>query len=397
MKRLEMADDRNGVKRSIMRIAFDGQLFLKGNKTGIAWNAHNLISELVKYPENQCIIQCFTYKCTEEYRKILHEYQKMGCRIERCRWFRYVWYQYLWMILPVPYRCFFFSQVDLTQFFNYAVPPGVREKSVTIIHDMAYKSCPDTVQLKTRIWLKWSMKRSCKHADRIITVSEFSKREICKYLQVRKDKVTVIPNAVDHTIFHPNYTESQIQQVLSKYKIERNYFLYLGTIEPRKNLERLIGAYEKLYRKDKDIPQLVLAGGKGWLCESIYKKAHRLVLKQKIIFTGYVKQEESPALMCGARVFVFPSLYEGFGMPPLEAMACGTPVIVSNTAALPEVVGDAGILVNPQKENEICRAMKEMLTDDRSRERYRELGLKRAGQFTWANAAAKLMKVYQSM
>lgn len=381
----------------IVRIAFDGQLFLKGNKTGIAWNAHNLIAELVKYPENQCIIQCFTYKCAGGYKKILNEYRKMGCRIERCRWFRYVWYQYLWMIFPVPYRCFFFSKVDLTQFFNFAVPPGVRGKSVTIIHDMAYKSCPDFVKLKTRVWLEWSMKKSCRHADHIITVSEFSKKEICRYLPIREEKITVIPNAVDHTIFHPGYTKAQIQQVLKRYRIKRNYFLYLGTIEPRKNLERLIGAYEKLYRESKDIPQLVLAGGKGWLCDNIYKKAQKLVLEQQIIFTGYVRQEDSPVLMCGAEAFVFPSLYEGFGMPPLEAMACGTPVIVSNTSALPEVVGNAGILINPENENEIYKAMRKMVQDDRCRERYRELGLKQASQFTWANAASKLMKAYRSI
>ena len=380
-----------------MKIAFDGQLFLKGNKTGIAWNAHNLILELVKYPENNCVIQCFTYKSTRKYREVLKEYQKIGCRVERCRWFRYVWYQYLWMIIPFPYRLFFFYDADITQFFNFTVPPGVRGKGVTIIHDMAYKTCPHTVKLKTRVWLEWSMKKTCRHADQIITVSEFSKREISKYLKIQKQKIAVVPNAVDHKIFHPDYTETQIQKVLYKYKIKKDYFLYLGTIEPRKNLERLIGAYEKLCRKSDNVPQLVLAGGKGWLCESIYKKAQELVREQKIVFTGYVSQKDSPVLMCGARAFVFPSLYEGFGMPPLEAMACGTPVIVSNTAALPEVVGNAGILVNPEKENEICKAMVKMIADDGCREKYRELGLKRARQFTWENAAAKLMEVYQSM
>lgn len=379
-----------------MKIAFDGQLLLGKDRTGIAWNAHNLILELAKDQDNECTIQYFKSRHTSSQR--LEEYQRAGCRAECCSWFRYVLYKYLWLVFPVPYRIFFHTRPDITQFFNFTVPPGVRGKRIVFIHDLAYRACPQTVGRKTRVWLELSMKKSCRHADHIVTVSKFSKREIMKYLHVPKEKITVVPNAVDHTVYHADYTQEQIQKVQNKLGIEREYFLYLGTIEPRKNLERLICAYARLCGNKKQVPQLVLAGRRGWLCDGIYQKARELDPGgNNILFTGYVSQEDSPILMCGARAFVFPSLYEGFGMPPLEAMACGTPVITSNVTALPEVVADAGITVDPKSEVQICQAMKKILEDDSIREKYQKLGQQRASKYTWKHSARRLSSLYQTI
>lgn len=380
-----------------MKIAFDGQLFMGGNKTGIAWSAHNLILELAKYAENECVIQCFSLRHSKDKLKNLKVYEEAGCQIECCRWFHYSLYKLMWMFIPIPYRIFFRSNADISHFFNYIAPPGVRGKCVAVVHDMAYQSCPQTVSKKTLYWLKMSLKRSCRHADHIITDSEFSKTEIIKYLHIHPKRITVIPAAVDHSIYHTGYSQEQIQKVLDKLNIEREYFLYLGTIEPRKNLVKLISAYAKLCRKEENVPQLVLAGGRGWLCDDIYKKAEELGLGNKVLFTGYIDQEDSPVLMCGAKAFVFPSLYEGFGMPPLEAMACGTPVIASNATSLPEVVGDAGILVDPHSEKEIYMAMKTLLEDDEYRDRLRMRGLERAKKFTWERSARRLMNVYRKL
>lgn len=376
-----------------MKIAFDGNLILKENKTGIAWNAHNLLLELAKYPENECTVQYFKYQAG----KRLDVYRNAGCSLECCSWFGASMYKLLQLIFPVPYHFFFPTEREITQFFNYIVPPGVRGKCVVFIHDMAYKSCPGTVKLKTRIWLELCMKRSCRYADHILTVSEFSKREILRYLHIPEEQISIVPNAVDHTVYHNNYTAKQIQEVRNKYGIKEEYILYLGTIEPRKNLERLIGAYEMLCREREYAPQLVLAGGKGWMCEGIYQKAQEAVRKNRILFTGYVSQKDSPVLMCGAKIFVFPSLYEGFGMPPLEAMACGTPVITSNTTSLPEVVGKAGLTVNPGCEEEICQAMGHMLDNDPYREKLRKLGLDQAARYTWKKSAERLMNVYRNL
>ncbi len=141
----------------------------------------------------------------------------------------------------------------------------------------------------------------------------------------------------------------------------------------------------------------MLAGKKGWLCEGIYEKARRLGLGQDLLFTGYVAQEDSPLLLCGAKAFLFLSLYEGFGMPPLEAMACAAPVIVSNTASLPEVVGDAGLLVNPESEEEICSAMERILYDQDHREQLGKAGMERAREYTWEKSAVMLTEVYQRL
>lgn len=378
-----------------MKITFDGQLLLGRDRTGIAWNAHNLILELLKYHEHEYTIQCFRGRRNTVQISRLVEYQRSGCRIEYCRRFYYTIYKILWIVLPVPHRFFFRTKADVTQFFNYAVPPGVRGKRVTYIYDMAYKACPYAVSRKTRIWLELCMRKSCRHADHIITISEFSKKEILKYLKVPEENITVVPCAVNHTVYHPNYSQTQIRKILDRYEISQEYFLYLGTIEPRKNLERLIAAYAMLCKEKQHVPLLVLAGKKGWLCEGIYAKVRKLGMEKKILFPGYIPPEESPLLMCGARAFLFPSLYEGFGMPLLEAMACGTPVIASNTTSLPEVAGDAGILINPESEKEICRAMKKILEDEQERKRLQECGIERARSYTWKKSTAMLLDVYQ--
>ncbi len=386
-----------------MKIVFHGQLLNHTNKTGIAWAAHHFILELAKYPENECIIQIFSLFHKKENLKNLKVYEDAGCWIDECRWFPYALYKILWLILPIPYQMFFHSKPDITQFFDFTAPPGIKGAAVTFIHDMAYRAYPKTVSFKTRNWLRASMKRTCQHADHIITISEFSKKEIVKYLKVPDKQITVVPCAVDHTVYHPGYSKTQIQNTKEKYgiDIDREYFLYLGTIEPRKNLEQLICAYAKLvqiYEKQKEkVPLLVLAGGRGWNCRQIYEKAKALQLHHQVYFTGYIEQKDSPALMCGALAFVFPSVYEGFGMPPLEAMACGTSVIVSNTSSLPEVIKDAGILVNPTSKKEIYEAMKKVLEDTAFRRELEIRARKRAQTFTWQKSADKLMKVYKTL
>ncbi len=379
-----------------MRIAFDGQLLLEPTKTGIAWNAHHLVLELAKDPRNQCIIRCFADINDKEQMEALRVYRDAGCVLECCRRIQFVWYKLIQLIVPVPHRLFFRSKPDIAQFFNFTVPPGVFGKRIVFIHDLAYKSCPHTVSVKTRLWLELSVKKSCRRADRIVTVSEFSKKEIIRYLHIPKEKIAVVPNAADPVRYHP-CTKEQVCAVKKSFGIRGKYFLYLGTVEPRKNLERLIRAYEMLCGQVKNAPLLVIAGKKGWLCRGIYQKAKRLRRQGKIVFAGYVRQEDVPALMSGAQAFVFPSLYEGFGMPVLEAMACGTPVITSNTASLPEVVSDAGITVDPYCEKQIFQAMLRICREKGFRESLVQKGIARAKAYTWQRSAKKLTEVYRSL
>jgi glycosyltransferase involved in cell wall biosynthesis len=381
-----------------MRIAFDVQLFLKGEKTGIAWCADNLIKELSQDSKNEYQLNYFE---TIQARKKLSEldaYRRKGCMDNACKYFNDILYKILWSIVPISYSMFFGKQAQITQFFNYSIPPGVKGKKVTIIHDMAYKAIPDTVRKKTRKWLELTVPKSCDRADRIITVSEFSKSEIIKYLHIEEDKITVMPHGVNSNLFHSEYKLSQIQSVKEKYKIEGKYFLYLGTLEPRKNIERIIEAYSCFIERNQtmDVPSLVLAGRKGWMYDSIFEKVKQLELEDKVIFTGYVLEDEAPILMCGARCFIFASLYEGFGMPVIEAMSCGTPVITSNTTSLDEVGGKAAMKVNPLSVIEITKAM-EAFSDESTLNEYRIKGFNHASKYTWKAAASILANVYHEL
>lgn len=382
-----------------MKIAFESQLFLGGNKTGIGWCADNIVKELAADPEYQCQCDYMAYHQEEGQRYPVHEYEEYGVKMNPCKWFHPLIYKLIWPFFPIPYSLFFGSDRQITQFFNFVVPPGVKGKKVTIVHDMAYKAYPETVYYKTRRWLQLTLKGSCRRADAIITVSEFSKQEIVKYLGVKPEKITVMPNGVDLELYHPNYTEEQVGSVKDHYKIQGDYFLYLGTLEPRKNIERVIEAYDCLLKENayKDIPKLVLAGGKGWLYDSIFETVHKLKIENQVIFTGYVDAEEVPVLMKGAKAFLFPSLYEGFGMPPLEAMACGTTVITSNCSSLPEVVGDAGILVDPLSVDEIKAAMARVMSDEALCMELGKKGIERAQKYTWKHSVEILKQVYEKL
>lgn len=381
----------------MVKIAFDGQLFLKGNKTGIGWCADNLIKTISKNGNYDCQINYFSKNYSDKALSNMEDYRRYGVKLHQCNWFNDVWYKLLWPFFRIPYNYFFKDDCQITQFFNYVIPPGVKGKKITIVHDMAHLACPETVRPKTKRWLDLTLKQSCKRADVIITVSEFSKNEIIQYLGIPEEKIVVMLSGVDLSFFHPNYSKDKIAAVAKKYGITRDYFLYLGTIEPRKNIQRIIGAYVELKKKRKVIPQLILAGGKGWLCDSIYKNVKELNMPEDIIFTGYIAEEDSPLLISGAKAFLFPSLYEGFGTPPVEAMACGTPVISANVASIPEVIGDAGLLVNPYEVEKIREAMEKMLDDGELWTTLRDKGIERAKRYTWENSARVLEKVYEDI
>lgn len=381
-----------------MKVQIDVQSLLEKDKTGIALTMRNVIMNMVrKHKEGLYYLNYFSMLYKPESKVILDDFYDIGCIPNECRWFHHVVYKMLYNFIPIPYSLFFGSDADITHFMNYHVPPGVKGRVVTTIHDMAYKAFPETLKRKTLHMLNLSMDRSCRRADKIITVSNFSRDEIVKYLGISADKIVVVPNGVDLSKFHPSYSLDEITSTKNKYGIKGDYFLYLGTLEPRKNIERLIKAYDLLKKRLGSIPDLVVAGKKGWLYDSIFEVVNSLNLNNNVFFTGYVDEKDGPLLMNGATAFAFPSLYEGFGLPPLEAMACGTPVITSNAASLPEVVGDAAVLVDPYSIDSIANAMEDLLKSPTLRTKLIDRGLKRASMFTWDRSANIILDVYEQL
>ena len=379
------------------KVALDIQSVFENNKTGIGWTVKKIVDHLVGRGG-------FSYQLNYSGRyhirgeqPVIRKYIEEGCTIRHCSWIEFPIYRRIWRCIPVPYRWLFGNNIKITQFFNYVIPPGVSGKKVLFVYDMAYMAYPDTINKRTKNDMDKNLRPSCERADIICTISEFSKLEIIRYLGAEPSKVRVIPCGVDHSLFHPCEEKAKIEFTKSKYGIKGEYFLYLGTLEPRKNVLNIIRAYIKLLKEMGEAPILVLAGKKGWLYEEIFLETEKAGIEKRVIFTGYVEDEDVPLLMNGAYVFLFPSLYEGFGLPVIEAMACGTPVITSNDTSLSEVAGNAALLVDPKNNQAIMEAMKRLLLDEKL---YGELvyeGENRSKVFTWENSAACLERIYDEL
>ena len=380
-----------------MRITFDAVPLCSEKITGIGWCEVGQTNALAKlHPEDRYEYSVFTSgddSRTERVRSLAAK----NIGINSSSFSGYL-YRAASTFLPVPYSFFFGRKSDVTHFFNYIVPPFVSGKKVVTVHDMVYKAFPDTVRGRTKFMLNMGLKRSMRRADIIVTDSEFSKEEILKYFPQHKRKIRVVPCGVDLERFKPCTDPERISQVKSSLGIEGDYFLYVGTIEPRKNLRRLIAAYAAFVKKvGENSPKLVLAGGKGWLDGEIYASVRKLGLEGKVLFTEYVPAGDMTPLMCGALAFVFPSLYEGFGMPPLEAMACGAPVLTTNAASLPEVVGDCAVICDAYSVKSIAQGLYRLYSDKDLRAQLSRKGIERAKGFTWERSAQMLHNIYREL
>lgn len=303
---------------------------------------------------------------------------------------------YFWRLFPTACDSAFRS-ADLFLSFSYTMPDTVRGKKMLFVYDMVVERFPETMDRRNRIILSHTLQHACRKADCILTISEFSKREICECMHVPEEKVRVIPLAADLQVFHPDYQADEIKQCKQRYGIDQPYFLCAGTIEPRKNTMRLLDAYARLLERLPDAPKLVLTGKKGWLYEDILARMEKEDLHGRVIYTEFVPDTDLALLMAGARAFVFPSLYEGFGLPPLEAMCCGTPVLSSSAASLPEVVGDAGLTVDPLNADEIAAQLLTLAADDALCAKLSRRGLARSRSFSWDRSAAALDEAVKSL
>jgi glycosyltransferase involved in cell wall biosynthesis len=268
-----------------------------------------------------------------------------------------------------------------------------RWTAITTVHDLVSYIYPETHTAITnylqRVWLPLSLR----HSTAVVTVSQHSKVDVCKYLSLDPHRVSVVPCGVNPR-FTPIVEDRERTRLSERYGIRRPYILYLGDIQARKNVTGLLHAFARL-RATRSTHTLVLAGAPTWKYEAIYRVVTHLGLSADVIFTGYVATDDVPALYRQADLFVFPSLYEGFGRPPLEAMACGTPVVTSNVSSLPEVVGDAALTVDPHDVDGLAMAIERALVDAPLRAELRSRGLERTAGFTWEHAAREMVAVYQ--
>ncbi len=278
-------------------------------------------------------------------------------------------------------------------------PKGVTRYVLTI-HDLIPLLYPEMVKRKHQYHFRIVIGRLLHLADAIIVDSECTRQSILERFAIPQQKLSVISIGVNTELFLPMEDPERLGKVRARYGLATDpYVLFVGNIEPRKNLLRLIRAYARL-RERSNVPEklrLVIAGPKGCLCEDVFALPVHLRLTEHVLFLGRVAAEDLPALYAGALAFVFPSLYEGFGLPPLEAMACGTPVVAAKVSALPEVVGDAALLVDPYNVEELAEAMYRVLTDTALHEQMRWKGLERAQLFSWEETARKTLKVYEEV
>jgi len=272
-------------------------------------------------------------------------------------------------------------------------------KTVTTFHDLSFEKYPEFYSASKNYWhFSMNPKRQACEADKMIAVSESTKDDLVKIYGINSDKIKVIYSGVslDSGIWN---SESGILKVRKKYNLPEKYILYLGTLEPRKNIIGLIKAFEKLKTSpgpslsggEFEKLKLVIAGSKGWLYKDIFKIVENSPAKNDIIFTGFIDDKDKAILYNQAELFVYPSFYEGFGFPPLEAMACGTPVITSNFSSLPEAVENAAITINPYNLDELYKAMKMVLNDDKLKNILIKKGLEQTKKFSWQKCARETL------
>ena len=278
---------------------------------------------------------------------------------------------------------------------QYVAPPLSGIPTVAAIHDISYEHFPQYFRFRDTVRARLTIRHTARSAAHVLTISECSRRDISKTYGVPDDRISVAYCGVNDIFFSvsPNALDPAPREHLG---IRGPYILAVGNLQPRKNIRGLLRAFSLLLHSEPSLPhQLVLVGRKAFLYDGIFEELNRLGLADRTVFTGYVPDSELPGLYAAADVFVYPSFFEGFGLPPLEAMASGTPVVVGDNSSLPEVVGDAGLLVDVSRDEEIAGAIRRILTDDLLRARLRQEGRDRARRFTWERTARQTLEVLE--
>ncbi|CAG0934668.1 mannosyl-N-acetyl-alpha-D-glucosaminyl-diphospho-ditrans,octacis-undecaprenol 3-alpha-mannosyltransferase / alpha-1,3-rhamnosyltransferase [Thermoflexales bacterium] len=330
------------------------------------------------------------------------------------KWLMRVWQR---LRIPIPVELIV-GKVDLFHSPDFTLPPtlpGV--PTLLTVHDLSFIRDPDSAWPSLRAFLNQAVPRSVKRATHVLADSQATKNDLIELFGTPAEKITVLYSGVEAR-FAPVHDRTELDRVCAKYQLPRPFILSIGTLQPRKNYGRLIEAFGQLVaarsstsplrgsahalsaergRAGRNVSpgyHLVITGGQGWMAEPIFEQVKRSGLESRVHFPGFVDDVDLPALYSAADLFAYVSLYEGFGLPLLEAMACGTPVVGSKVSSLPEVIGEAGLQVDPRDVADIAHALQQMIEQPDLRARSIELGLERAKLFTWDKAARELLAIY---
>lgn len=362
-------------------------------KTGVGYYAKNLIHALAKIDyENDYFLFGIFYDCfPKNWKKAmipkapnfkLHQKNSLTWLVRK-KWEK-----------GGKYKEKLLGEIDLLHCTAYTMPPVTKPKVIVTIHDLSCFVYPHYHTEANYHFITRNVHQAARKASFIIADSISTQREISRFLHTPEEKMKVIYLAAGDR-FKEKLSPTSIAQIKKKYNIRKPYFFTVGSLEPRKNLANALIAYKALLEIGKYDYQFVISGGKGWKNELLYQLLQKLNLDDYLVFTGYVPEEDLPALYQGAEAFVYPSFYEGFGLPVLEAMSSGTPVITSNTSSLPEVAGDAAILVNPGEIFDLYEAMESVISKPSLREELKLKGLKQSKKFSWEKTAQQTLEVYR--
>jgi len=384
----------------IMRIGVDIRCLVDGKRTGVEEYTVNVLTELFERDQaNEYVLFLNSYRKSGFEDEIFAKYKNIS--VKKFRYPNKVLNLLFWYF-GWPHVDKIIGGVDLFFMPNISfIGLSKKVKLVLTVHDLSFEMMPETFSLKRRIWHSFvNPRKLCQRADKIIAVSESTKADIIEQYKIPKEKITRIYNGAPEEMCELNHNNPKLIEVKEKYHLPFNFIFYIGTIEPRKNIPAIVSAFDAL--KSEGLAEfskykLVIAGGKGWKTQKIFEIMRQAKFTDDIIYTSCMLSEDKAAVLTLASLFVYPSFFEGFGIPVLEAMKCNVPVITSNVSALPEIVGDGAIMIDPYNPEELLIAMKELLQSKELAQRMAERGKNHAFRFTWKASARELLGVFEEV